>query len=109
MAYTYLGLAIIAEVVATSALKASEEFTKLIPSLVVIIGYGTAFYLLTLVLRTIPIGITYAVWSGLGIVLVTIAGIIFYRQIPDLPAMIGMALIVAGVVVIHAFSKIVSH
>ncbi|MCG8551409.1 MAG: multidrug efflux SMR transporter [Desulfobacterales bacterium] len=109
MAYTYLGLAIIAEVVATSALKASEQFTKLIPSLVVIIGYGSAFYLLTLVLRTIPIGVTYAVWSGLGIVLVTIAGIILYRQIPDLPAIIGMVLIVAGVVVIHAFSNMMPH
>lgn len=109
MAYTYLGLAIIAEVVATSALKASEEFTKLIPSLIVIIGYASAFYLMTLVLRSIPIGITYAVWSGLGIVLVTIVGVFLYRQIPDLPAMIGMALIVAGVVVIHVFSKTMSH
>ena len=109
MAYIYLGLAIIAEVVATSALKASEEFTKLIPSLIVIIGYASAFYLMTLVLRSIPIGITYAIWSGLGIVLVTIVGVFLYRQVPDLPAMIGMALIVAGVVVIHAFSKTMSH
>ncbi|THB80417.1 MAG: QacE family quaternary ammonium compound efflux SMR transporter [Desulfobacteraceae bacterium] len=109
MTYTFLGLAILAEVVATSALKASEEFTKLIPSIIVIVGYGLAFYLMTLVLRTIPIGVTYAVWSGLGIVLVTIAGIILYRQIPDLPAVIGISLIVAGVVVIHAFSKTMPH
>ena len=109
MAYIYLAIAIIAEVAATSALKASVEFTKLIPSIIVVVGYGLAFYFMTLVLRTIPIGITYAIWSGLGIVLVTIAGIMLYKQIPDLPAIIGMGLIVSGVVVIHIFSKTVSH
>ena len=108
MAYLYLAIAIIAEVTATSALKASAEFTKLIPSIIVAIGYGLAFYFLTLVLRTIPIGITYAVWSGLGIVLVTIAGAILYKQIPDSPAIIGMGLIIIGVVVIHLFSKTVN-
>lgn len=108
MAYLYLGLAILAEIIATSALKASEEFTKLVPSMVVLTGYGAAFYLMTLVLRTIPIGITYAVWSGIGIVLIAVVGAIFYKQIPDLPAVIGMGLIVAGVIVIHLFSKTVS-
>ena len=73
MTYLFLAIAIIAEVAATSALKASEEFTRLVPSIIVIVGYGIAFYLLTLVLRVIPIGITYAVWSGVGIVLVAIA------------------------------------
>lgn len=107
MAYLYLAIAIIAEVTATSALKASAEFTKLIPSTIVVVGYGVAFYFMTLVLRTIPIGITYAIWSGLGIVLVTIVGIMFYKQIPDIPAIIGMGLIVSGVVVIHVFSKTV--
>ena len=105
MAYFYLALAIIAEVIATSSLKASSEFTKLLPSLIVITGYGIAFYLLTLVLRSIPIGITYAIWSGVGIILVAVVGAIFYKQIPDLPAIIGMALIVSGVVIIHIFSK----
>jgi len=109
MAYFYLALAIIAEVIATSSLKASAEFTKLVPSLIVVIGYGIAFYLLTLVLRNIPVGITYAIWSGVGIILVAVAGAILYKQIPDLPAMIGMALIVAGVVVIHVFSKTAIH
>jgi len=109
MAYLYLAIAIIAEVVATSALKASAEFTKLFPSLIVVIGYGIAFYFMTLVLRTIPIGITYAVWSGVGIVLVAIVGTLLYRQIPDIPAVIGMGLIISGVVVIHGFSKTVSH
>ncbi len=108
MAYLYLAIAIIAEVTATSALKASAEFTKLIPSIIVVVGYGLAFYFLTLVLRTIPIGVTYAVWSGLGIVLVTIAGAILYKQIPDTPAIIGMGLIVLGVVVIHLFSKTIN-
>ena len=109
MAYSYLAIAIFAEVVATSALKASEEFTKIVPSLIVIIGYGASFYFLTHVLKTIPLGVTYAIWSGLGIVLVTIAGIILYKQTPDLPAVLGMGLIVAGVVVINVFSKTVGH
>jgi len=109
MAYIYLAIAIVTEVAATSALKASEEFTKLIPSLIVIVGYGVAFYLLTLVLRTIPVGITYAVWAGLGIVLVALVGAILYKQIPDIPAVIGMGLIVAGVVIINVFSKTISH
>lgn len=109
MAYIYLAIAIVTEVAATSALKASEEFTKLIPSLIVIVGYGVAFYLLTLVLRTIPVGITYAVWAGFGIVLVALVGAILYKQIPDIPAVIGMGLIVAGVVIINVFSKTISH
>jgi small multidrug resistance pump len=107
MAYIYLGLAILTEVAATSALKASHHFTKLIPSLIVIIGYGASFYLLTLVLRTIPVGLTYAIWSGLGIVLVTLLGAFLYRQTPDGPALVGMGLIVAGVVIIRLFSKTV--
>jgi len=109
MTYLYLALAIIAEVAATSALKASEGFARLVPSIIVIVGYCVAFYLLTLVLRVIPVGITYAIWSGLGIVLVTIVGIFLYQEIPDLPAMIGMCLIVTGVIVIHVFSKTISH
>ena len=79
MTYLYLALAIIAEVAATSALKASEEFSRLIPSLIVVVGYGVAFYLMTLVLRVIPVGITYAIWSGLGIVLVAVAGFCLYK------------------------------
>jgi len=109
MGYLYLAIAIIAEVAATSALKASEEFTKLIPSLIVVIGYGVAFYLLTLVLRTIPLGIAYALWAGVGIILVALLGAILYKQILDLPAAIGIVLIVGGVVVINVFSKTVGH
>ncbi|MGH1485554.1 MAG: DMT family transporter [Cellvibrionaceae bacterium] len=109
MAYLYLAIAIIAEVAATSALKASEEFSKLVPSIIVVVGYGIAFYCLSVVLKTIPVGITYAIWSGLGIVLVTIVGIFAFKQQPDLPAIIGMALIIAGVVVLQAFSKTAGH
>lgn len=109
MVYVYLAIAIIAEVAATSALKASAEFTKLIPSLIVIIGYCVAFYFMTLVLRTIPVGVTYAIWSGVGIVLVAIIGAVLYKQIPDVPALIGMALIILGVAIIHLFSNTVGH
>jgi len=109
MAYLYLAIAIVAEVIGTSALKASDEFTNLVPSLVVVAGYGVAFYFMTLALRSIPIGITYAVWSGVGIVLITVAGALLYEEIPDIPAIIGMGLIVTGVAVIHLFSKTVGH
>jgi len=109
MAYIYLLVAIVAEVIATSALKASEEFTKLYPSLIVVFGYGAAFYFMTLVLRTMPIGVTYAVWSGLGIVLIATVGAVLYKEIPDTPAIIGMALIISGVAVIHMFSDTVKH
>ena len=108
MAYLYLALAILAEVIATTALKASNEFTRLLPSLVVIFGYGIAFYLLSLVLKTLPVGVTYAIWSGLGIVLVTIASMFFYKQTPDLPAVIGMATIIVGVLIINLFSRTVN-
>jgi small multidrug resistance pump len=109
MPYLYLAIAIIAEVVATSALKASAEFTRLFPSIIVVAGYGAAFYFMTLVLRTLPLGITYAVWSGIGIVLVALIGALFYRQIPDIPAILGMVLIISGVAIIHIFSKTINH
>ena len=109
MGYVYLALAIIAEVVATTALQASDGFSKIIPSSIVVIGYGLAFYFLGLVLKSIPMGIAYAIWAGTGIVLISIAGIIVYRQMPDTPAMIGMGLIVAGVAVINLFSKTTTH
>ena len=105
MTYIYFAAAIISEVIATSALKASEQFTKLIPSLIVIVGYCLSFYLVTLVLKTIPVGITYAIWAGVGIVLVALDGAILYKQIPDVPAVIGMGFIIAGVVIINVYSK----
>ena len=109
MAYIYLALAIIAEVVGTSALKATEGFTRPGPSLVVIVGYAIAFYLLSLVLHTVPVGIAYAIWAGLGIVLVALVGLVLYGQRPDLPAVLGIALIVTGVVVIQLFSRVSAH
>jgi len=104
-----LSIAIISEVVATSTLKATEEFTRVWPSIVVVIGYALAFYFLTLTLRTIPIGIAYALWSGIGIVLVVIAGFILYNQSVDLAAVVGIGLIVLGVAVINVFSKTAMH
>ena len=109
MGYLYLAIAVVAEVIATSTLKASEQFTRLVPSAVVVVGYAVAFFFLTLVLKTVPVGIAYALWSGLGIVLVAVVAAFAYRQIPDKPAVIGMALIIAGVVVINVFSKTAVH
>jgi small multidrug resistance pump len=109
MGYWYLAIATIAEVIATSALKSSEEFTKLVPSLIVVVGYIVAFYFLALVLKTVPIGIAYAIWAGMGIVLVAIVAAVIYKQIPDLPALLGMSLIITGVAVMNIFSKTVSH
>lgn len=100
-----LGAAIVAEVVATSSLKATEGFTKLWPSLLVIVGYGTAFQLLSQTLDTIPVGVAYAIWSGLGVVLIALAAWALHGQRLDAPAVIGMALIVIGVVVMNVFSK----
>ncbi len=107
--YALLGVAIVAEVIATSALKASAGFTRLWPSVIVVLGYGTAFYCLSLTLQSLSVGVAYAIWSGLGIVLVTMAGYVLYRQSVDAPALIGMALIVAGVAVIQLFSKTAVH
>lgn len=109
MVYLYLGLAIIFEVVATSFLKLTEGFTQLWPSVVVVIGYGLAFYFLSLTIKTLPIGITYAIWAGLGIILVALIGMVFFKQMPDAAAWIGMGLIILGVVVIQVFSKTASH
>lgn len=109
MNWIFLALAIVAEVVATSSLKASEGFSRLVPSLVVILGYGVAFYLLALALRTIPIGTAYAIWAGLGIVLVAAVGWLVFGQKLDGWAMLGMGLIVAGVLVINVLSKSALH
>lgn len=108
-AYLALGIAIVAEVIATTALKASDSFTRLWPSLLAVVGYAIAFYCLTLTLRTVPTGIAYAIWSGLGIVLITLASFLIYRQTIDLAGLLGMGLIVAGVVVLNVFSKSASH
>jgi small multidrug resistance pump len=109
MHWLYLAVAITAEVIATSALKASEGFTRTIPSVVVAIGYGVAFYFLSLTLKTLPVGVAYAVWSGLGVVLVSLVGYIFLGQSLDFAGCVGIGLIVAGVAVLNLFSTAAAH
>lgn len=104
--WIFLSVAIVSEVVATSALKASDGFTRFWPSLAVVLGYALAFYFLALTLRTIPIGIAYAIWAGAGVALITLVGWVIYDQKLDAAAVIGVALIVVGVFVINAFSSI---
>lgn len=109
MGYGYLSVAIFAEVVATLALKASAGFSHLVASMICIIGYVIAFYFFALVLKTMPVGIAYAIWAGMGIFLITLMSALLYDQIPDLPAVLGMLLILVGVIVINVFSKTVTH
>lgn len=109
MPWLYLAIAIVAEVIGTSALSASARFTKLGPSILVVLGYGIAFYFLSMSLTTIPVGLAYAVWSGVGIVLISTIGWVFFGQTLDAPALLGMGLITAGVLVIHLWSKSQVH
>ncbi|MFG1423631.1 MULTISPECIES: SMR family transporter [Roseixanthobacter] len=109
MTYVLLLVAITAEVIATSALKAAEGFSKPLPSVIVVIGYAVAFYCLSLTLKVLPVGIAYAIWSGVGIVLVAAIGLVVYGQKLDLPAVIGLGLIIAGVLVVNLLSKSVPH
>lgn len=106
--WIFLSIAIISEVIATSFLKTSEGFTRLWPTVVAVVGYLLAFYLLSLTLKTIPVGVAYAIWSGVGLVLIALSGWIFLGQSLDIPAVIGLILIVAGIVVINMFSQTVS-
>jgi len=101
--------AVLSEVTATTALKFSEGFTKLVPSIVVILGYGLSFYLLSLSLKVMPIGIAYALWSGIGIVLTVIAGMILWREPLDWARVTGIALIIGGILIINLFSKVAAH
>lgn len=107
--YLYLFAAVIAETIGTSALQASQQFTRLWPSLLVIMAYGLAFYLLSLTLRTLPVGVMYAMWSGLGIMLIALIGWLVFGQRLDWPAIIGMCLILSGILVIHLFSQTATH
>jgi small multidrug resistance pump len=108
-AYLALGIAIVAEVIATTALKASDSFSRPLPALLTVAGYAIAFFFLSITLRTMSTGIAYAIWSGLGIVLITLVSFVVYQQKIDLPGLLGMALIVAGVVVLNVFSKSAAH
>lgn len=107
--WIFLSVAIVSEVIATSALKASEGFSRLWPSAIVVVGYAAAFYFLSLTLRTIPIGVAYAIWSGAGVALIALISWTLFGQSLDLPAIIGILLIVTGVIVLNLFSTTVSH
>lgn len=107
--YIYLIISIVAEVIGTSTLKATEEFTRFWPTMLMIVCYGIAFYCMTHVIKALPIGVTYAIWSGLGIVLVSLVSWFYYGQKLDAAALCGILLIIAGVVVINLFSKISAH
>jgi small multidrug resistance pump len=109
MAYVLLAIAIVAEVIATTALKSADGFTRLWPTLTVAVGYGLAFFLLSLALRQLSLGFTYAVWSGLGIVLAATAGIVFYGERIDLAGALGLAMIIGGVVVLNTVSSMSGH
>lgn len=107
--YLFLGVAIVAEVIGTTALAASQNFTRLVPSLIAVAGYACAFYLISFPLKVLPTGVVYAIWSGLGIVLITTVAWLWRGQSLDAPALIGIGLILAGVLVINLFSKSVAH
>jgi small multidrug resistance pump len=109
MVHLYLAIAIVSEVIATTAMKAAEGFTRPLPSLIVVVGYGISFYFMSLCLKTMNVGMVYAVWCGVGVVLITIIAAVVYKQVPDAWALVGMALIVAGVCVLNLLSKIVVH
>ncbi len=109
MQWIYLAIAILSEVIATSALKTTEGFTRWLPSLLVVIGYTSSFYFLSLTLRTIPLGVAYAIWSGVGIALLALIGWIIYHQALNMMAIIGITLIIAGVIVLVLFSKTTIH
>jgi len=107
--WIYLGIAIVSEVIGTSALNASAGFSRPWPSLIVVVGYAVAFYCLSLALTSIPVGIAYAIWSGVGVALIALVGWAIFGQALDAPAIIGIALIVAGVVVLNVFSRTSVH
>lgn len=109
MHYLYLTVAILAEVTATSALKAADGFSRLAPSIVVVVGYALAFYFLSLTLRTMALAVAYAIWAGAGVALICIVGVLLYKQALDVPAIVGITLIVAGVLVLNLFSRTVMY
>jgi small multidrug resistance pump len=109
MQWVFLIIAIVSEVIGTSALKASAGFSRLWPSVIVVLGYASAFYFLSLTLATIPVGVAYAIWSGVGVVLIALIAWLVYGQALDPPAIVGMSLIVAGVVILNLFSTVSHH
>ncbi|WP_120635485.1 multidrug efflux SMR transporter [Ruegeria sp. EL01] len=108
-AYLILLLAVFAETIGTTALQASQQFTRLWPSVLVVIGYGFAFYLMALTLKVMPVGIVYAIWSGLGIFFIALIGFVVFGQKLDWPAVLGLSMILAGILIIHLFSQTTGH
>ncbi|MGJ5619224.1 SMR family transporter [Sulfitobacter sp. MF3-043] len=108
-AYLILALAVLAETIGTTALQASQQFTRLLPSILVVLAYAVSFYLLSMTLKVMPVGVVYALWSGLGIILIAIIGFAVFGQRLDLPALLGLALIICGIAVIHLFSDATPH
>lgn len=107
--YVYLLIAVVFETIGTTALNATAQFTRLVPSLVVVASYACAFYFLSLTLRTMPVGVVYALWSGIGIVLIALMGLLVYGQKLDAPALLGLALIISGIAVVHLYSDTTPH
>ncbi|MFV0512764.1 MAG: DMT family transporter [Jhaorihella sp.] len=107
--YVYLVLAIVTETIGTTALQASQQFSRLWPSLLVVVAYGASFYFMSFALKAMPVGVVYAIWSGLGIVLIAAIGLVVFGQRLDLPAILGLLLIIAGILVIHLFSASAGH
>ena len=107
--YALLFAAIVLEVIGTTALQMSQQFTRLGPTVLLVVCYAVAFYCLSLTLKVIPVGITYAIWGALGMVLISVVGLVYFKQRLDMPAIIGLGLIISGVLVVNLFSKSVSH
>lgn len=109
LAYVYLFVAILTETIGTTALQASQQFSRLLPSIVVVLAYGTSFWFMALALKFMPVGLVYAIWSGLGIVFIAIIGFVVFHQRLDLPAVLGIGMIIAGILVIQLFSNTNTH
>ena len=109
MPYIILMFAVLAETIGTTALQASQQFTKLVPSVIVVVAYGAAFYLLAIALKTFPVGIAYAMWSGFGIIFISIIGFVVFGQKLDLAAIVGLAMIIGGILVINLLSNSATH
>jgi small multidrug resistance pump len=105
MGYIYLFFAVIGEIIGTTNLKSTNNFTQIVPSIYVIVGYGVAFYFMMLAMKTIPVATTYSIWSGIGIAGVAVIGALKYKEIPDIPALLGMSLIILGIIVMVFYSK----
>ena len=109
MPYLFLAFAVLAETIGTTALQASQQFTRMVPTAIAVVAYAAAFYLLGIALKYFPVGIAYAIWSGLGIVFIAVIGLAVFGQKLDLPAILGMGMILAGILVIHLFSNTSPH